>query len=451
MLKKFDKDRIVSMVILTISIIFYLTFGILDGVFISGDSDGYIQMAMLREPVYPLFLATVRFFFGFMGEGYLFVAVILQSLLMAVATFSLVNYLRMQLKLSMFISGVLFSILLATSLLCRFAAGRGVMYQNGIESESLCIPLFLFFIRYLFDYVLEQKNGKLFILCGLTFLMISVRKQMFLALFLLILAMVYIAWKNRKGFLKIAICVLIIFACTKLFDFGYNYVLRGTLSTHTQDNRFLATMVFYTSKEEDANYIEDEKLRNLFIQIYQKCDENKYLKGYAGKGWNHRVEHFGQNYDRIQIDTMGPIIRDFVDANYTGDTIYLQKKVDEVTHEVINVLLPKTLPQIIATFVDNVFSGLMTTVAKRMPIFIGYTIFIYLAYIILLVMNIKKNGLSKSSIFAIITMLSLILNIGIVSAVIFCQTRYTIYNMPLFYMSGVLLIKEFWDSRFIKA
>lgn len=49
---------------------------------------------------------------------------------------------------------------------------------------------------------------------------------------------------------------------------------------------------------------------------------------------------------------------------------------------------------------------------------------------------------------ATLTLLSILLKVTIVSAVIFCQSRYTIYNMPLFYISGLLLANVWrWHKR----
>ena len=45
--------------------------------------------------------------------------------------------------------------------------------------------------------------------------------------------------------------------------------------------------------------------------------------------------------------------------------------------------------------------------------------------------------------FSSLTLLSVLLNVGLVSLVIFCQTRYTIYNMALFYISLMLMLEPF--------
>lgn len=269
---------------------------------------------------------------------------------------------------------------------------------------------------------------------------------MYLSLFLLILCIIYvsiISKKHLKGLLIIFICTCSILLGCNFLDNGFNYAVHKTFATHSSDNRFLATMVFYTSEPEDSNAIFNTDTKKLFDEIYEICDNNGYLKHSAGKGWYHRVNHFGDHYDCIQIDTMWPMIQQYVRDHYTGDSVFLEEQVDAITQEIINALLPQVWPKIITTFFDNFLSGLVTTVAQRNPLLIAYSIFIYIAYTALLIVNLRKYGLSnKTNIFAILILFSIILNVAIVSAVIFCQTRYTIYNMPLFYMCGILLLKE---------
>lgn len=93
-----------------------------------------------------------------------------------------------------------------------------------------------------------------------------------------------------------------------------------------------------------------------------------------------------------------------------------------------------------SVFVDNVLSGLLTTVAKQSPIFVFYAVLAYGGYLILLVWNVRKNGMNAVSVLAVLSLISILVNVTVVSAVIFCQSRYTIYNMPLFYISGLLLL-----------
>ena len=67
----------------------------------------------------------------------------------------------------------------------------------------------------------------------------------------------------------------------------------------------------------------------------------------------------------------------------------------------------------------------------------------FAAYIGLLVRNIiKERSVSSASIMGICVLLGIIGNVSLVSAVIFCQTRYTIYNMALFYMAMIIMLAD---------
>ena len=91
----------------------------------------------------------------------------------------------------------------------------------------------------------------------------------------------------------------------------------------------------------------------------------------------------------------------------------------------------------------NFIAGMVTTVSQNRPIFYRYTLLAFAAYIGLLVRNIvKERRVSAASMMGICVLLGIIGNVSLVSAVIFCQTRYTIYNMALFYMVMVVMMSD---------
>ena len=295
--------------------------------------------------------------------------------------------------------------------------------------------------------------------------MFSTRKQMLMVLPILFLAIVYRNYNNKKlrqGLILAAISCLLIFPAFKLFDCTYNYFVRGAFEGHSSSNRFVTTMVFYNAQLSDAEYIEDADAKKLFLDIYKVCDENGYLGSHAEEGWYNEVDHFGDHYDHIQIDTMWPMIlqhaRDTINAQYANTgmtelelrTLY-DLESDRLNSIMINSILPHQIPKLIHTLMNNFLSGLVTTVAQSKPILIPYTIVIFLAYFALLGRliwywftnkKIAEQSLAnaeKTIIFSLVSLLGIFCNVLLVSAVIFCQTRYTIYNMPLFYMAGAIL------------
>lgn len=449
-----------------ICFLFYLFFAFLDGAVICVDSPSYINMHLSREPFYPILLAAFRALFPTQGNFYLTAVAFMQSLLAAFAAWRLANFLKKELALTPLPAFFVLAMPLATSLLCRFAAKRSSMYSNSILTEGIACSMFLLFTCFLLEYCFHPSRKALLKAGFLSFLMIATRKQMYLTLFLLVIAILYVSFqtngipakrtdgsRHQSGFsfrqqLKVLPVLLGtvfgILLSNFALDAGYNYLLHGSFSTHSSDNRFLATMVFYTAAPEDAALISDPQVRELFQEIYDICDENGYLMSHAGAGWYQRVEHFGNHYDHIQIDTMWPMIQQYVHTHYSGSDAELEKLVDSFTQEIINALLPRVWPKILLTFTDNFLSGLITTVAQRRPVLIPYSLFIYLFYLALLIYNLKKEGLSRLSLLALYTLVSVLINVAIVSMVIFCQTRYTIYNMPLFYISFLLLL---WNTK----
>ena len=439
------KDKQVSIVLLLISLLFYIFFAVYDGAVMSLDSPSYIYMHTSREPFYCSFLALMRTLvsqFSSNNELYFTVVVYIQSLLAAWAAWALADYLKRELALTYYAECVIMCIPLAVSFLCRFAAKRSSMYSNSIMTEGIACSLFLLFARYLLEFY-YKKSVKCIVISSLfSFILISTRKQMYITLVLLVIVVLsaYLPkLEIKKSIITVIVCTCGILISNILFDNAYNLVAHGELGTHSSDNRFLATMVFYTSERDYGERIEDEHARELFYQIYDVCDEQGYLGHSAGKGWYNRVNHFGDHYDHIQIDTMWRMIQNYVYDNYEGGAVYLEKVVDDTTNQIIMGLLPVVWPDVLHCFADNFLSGLITTIAQRKPVLIIYSLLAYLMYLVMLVIQIRTEGITKLSFLAIFTMLSIVINVAVVSMVIFCQTRYAIYNMPLFYISIFLL------------
>lgn len=457
------KENLFSIIFLVVSVIFYLFFGIYDGVVIGVDSPTYIQMSFAREPFYPLFLAFFRLF---SIENYLQYAVIVQSLLMAFCGWILADYLRKKLCIHKAYSIILYLLPIATSLLCRFAAKRGSMYTNSILTEGICTSLYLLFIYCILKYLWDSSQKHIVLSWIIAFIMISSRKQMLMVLPILFFAIVYANFNSQKlwkGIILAIISCLMIFPAFKIFDCTYNYFTRGVFQGHSSSNRFVTTMVFYNAERSDAEYIEDEDVKKLFLDIYDACDEKGYLGSQSEKGWFHEVNHFSDHYDHIQINTMWPMIQEHsiktINSKYQTSkivedelkTLY-DKETDRINSIMIHSVLPHQLPELVKSLVNNFLSGLVITIAQFKQLLVPYTIIMFLLYFILTIRlflywyrnrNIYSNTVDlafKNITFSIITLLGIFFNVLLVSAVIFCQTRYTIYNMPLFYMAGAVLL-----------
>lgn len=433
-----------------ISFLFYLFFFILDGAVMCNDSPNYIDMNFSREALYPLYLALFRAIIPGSGELYLEFAVLGQCIFAAIAAFSIANYLVKELTLPKWLGFCILAMPLASSLLCRVAAKRGAMYSNSILTEGITISLYLLFFRFCYEYYLHQSK-KSFIACViLSTLGIMTRKQMLVLFVLFILVVLAASYKKdfKKAILTSILTTIGIFAFVLLFERGYNYVLRGQFNGHTNDNRFIATMVFYTAEREYGELIEDEEARNIFYKVYDDCDEKEYLMHSSPEGWFDEVTHFSDSYDMIQLYSLSPILWEHLDSYYEDyDIEYRDLQFDRINSTIIRSLLPHELGRLSKVLFNNIGAGLVTTVAKRTPSLSMYSLFMYICYIVLtayLIMCYRQNTsnrlLKSTIVFSTLTLLSIIGNVTLVSAVIFCQTRYTIYNMALFYISGILML-----------
>ena len=182
-------DKVRNYTILVISELFYLIFAFADGYNLYLDSQSYIKMHEMREPLYPSLIALFRNLFGQNGDdGYLLFVVIFQAMLIGYVVYNVTKYLSREFKLSDFGTFAVFLIFISVSLMNRFVAKRGAMYSNSIMSEGIAYPLYILFIRYCFEYIYTYRKRPLFVATIISFLLVSTRKQMYVTLVLIIIS-----------------------------------------------------------------------------------------------------------------------------------------------------------------------------------------------------------------------------------------------------------------------
>lgn len=435
-----------SFIILVISMIFYFFFAFYDGAVICPDSNTYINMIIYREPFYPVVLAIFRALFTNFGtDFYLTVVVYVQSILAAISSWSMIMYLRKKFLLNELYSVCFLCMILLPSLVWRVVEQWGCTYSNSILTEGITILCYILFIRFLLEYVDCERRKCLYICCLLVFVLISTRKQMINTLILLIVCILLVHLKKkecRKGIMIADCCLIMILLGNIVLDIGYNYIVRGVAVRHSGDTRFISTMIVYTADREDSKSIEDEEIKKIFLEIYDICDENDYLKKSSDNEWSERISHFIKSYDNIQLYIMRPIINEFVQTKYDYKEVDLNKKADFIMNSINRSLIFHNSHKIMRTIMDNFLLRLVMTVSHwRYFTLRVYSLFIYISYILLLLYHAKRDENRKIFLFAALTLCSVLINVALVSMVIFCQIRYMIYNTALFYISLILMAK----------
>ncbi len=445
-----NKARIIT---LFLSMGFYCFFALTEGAVICVDSASYIGMELYREPLYPAFLAFFRWIFGSETNQYLNVAALFQCILAGISTWILIEYAVRLANLASIFRYIFLTVCLSISLLCRFVAQRGSMYNNCIMTESICIPLIMVFSRLILAYCIEKKRTCLIFAVALSIIMISVRKQMLITLLLLLVAVVFVECRRGnnslgKRLIRAAlisgICAAAIIGGKTAIDYSYNFLAHGGMFTHVNDNRFFTTVIFYVSERDDGQFVENKDIQNLYYKIYDACDSEGSMMHYAGNSLIEKNIHFANHYDLIQIDHMRPMIEEYVeDKNPMLPKSEREIIVDEISQTIAWSIFPHVSGKVLRVFTQNYVYGLVNTVGKAtIPLMYPYAIIVILLYIALLIYNINRNGLTNKSVFALYALIAVLINVAGVSLTIFCQVRYMIYTMPLFYMGLIMLGTE---------
>ena len=192
--------------------------------------------------------------------------------------------------------------------------------------------------------------------------------------------------------------------------------------------------------------INDSELRELFLKIYDDCNSACALMNSSPRGMLARTEHFENHYDFIQIDHMWSDVTQYVMERYPDSNHDVQVLVDEVVVTYIKAILPHEIPRIISVVLLSFVHGMVNTVSKAHIVFYVYSLVAWIGFWVLLTWGINKRGLDSINRLGMLTLASCVLNVAVVAAVIFTQTRYMIYNMPLFYVTGFLMLDKFVES-----
>ncbi len=156
------------------------------GAELTRDSASYLDAAVYRTPLYPLFLDLLQ---AIAAGKALIAAVVLQAALGLSAISILVRYLRRALGLPTWVTW-----LTAALLLLPYVGPLAV--ANRIQSEALAYPLFLLAMRYLLAAIVEDRAAPLLAAAGLAGAAVLARPQL---LFLYpVVALVALGWSLRR-------------------------------------------------------------------------------------------------------------------------------------------------------------------------------------------------------------------------------------------------------------
>ena len=425
-------------------VLFFAALWLLGTTGIYNDSNQYIAMHIHREPLYSFFLWIFRSLFG--ETKYLDIVRFLQNGLAAFSVIWLAESLKKRFDFGQWMEALVCLILLAPHIITPVFSASGLVLSNGVISEALGLPLFYLFTALCMKMVYTRQRGAALSSLLLSLFLSLVRGQMMftILLWLVFAGAVVIVEKKKlaKRLLICVVCTALAFGTRTLLVKSYNLVFNGYFINNTFGSVGLLANILYAADEEDAERIADQDARVMFELSYRLAKEQGATYQDAPEGFFNRAAHLEKWHDAIKFEMIEEPWRQLHDREGFIDYIPENVESDRIAAIIVKSLLPAVLGRWLYDYLALACYGLIRSIAVVHPLLNWYALTAYLAYIVLAALAWRKNHNSNAVWLAAFSLLAVLANVFATSMIIMCLSRYVIYGLPLFYVSGLMLLYE---------
>lgn len=425
-------------------VLFFAALWLLGTTGIYNDSNQYIAMHIHREPLYSFFLWIFRSLFG--ETKYLDIVRFLQNGLAAFSVIWLAESLKKRFAFGQWMEALVCLILLAPHIITPVFSASGLVLSNGVISEALGLPLFYLFTAQCMKMVYTRQRGAALSSLLLSLFLSLVRGQMMftILLWLVFAGAVVIVEKKKlaKRLLICVVCTALAFGTRTLLVKSYNLVFNGYFINNTFGSVGLLANILYAADEEDAERIVDQDARVMFELSYRLAKEQGATYQDAPDGFFNRAAHLEKWHDAIKFEMIEEPWRQLHDREGFIDYIPENVESDRIATTIVKSLLPAVLGRWLYDYLALACYGLIRSIAVVHPLLNWYALTAYLAYIVLAALAWRKNHNSNAVWLAAFSLLAVLANVFATSMIIMCLSRYVIYGLPLFYVSGLMLLYE---------
>ncbi|RGH04729.1 hypothetical protein DWW59_09470 [Firmicutes bacterium AF16-15] len=425
-------------------VLFFAALWLLGTTGIYNDSNQYIAMHIHREPLYSFFLWIFRSLFG--ETKYLDIVRFLQNGLAAFSVIWLAESLKKRFAFEQWMEALVCLILLAPHIITPVFSASGLVLSNGVISEALGLPLFYLFTAQCMKMVYTRQRGAALSSLLLSLFLSLVRGQMMftILLWLVFAGAVVIVEKKKlaKRLLICVVCTALAFGTRTLLVKSYNLVFNGYFINNTFGSVGLLANILYAADEEDAERIVDQDARVMFELSYRLAKEQGATYQDAPEGFFNRAAHLEKWHDAIKFEMIEEPWRQLHDREGFIDYIPENVESDRIATTIVKSLLPAVLGRWLYDYLALACYGLIRSIAVVHPLLNWYALTAYLAYIVLAALAWRKNHNSNAVWLAAFSLLAVLANVFATSMIIMCLSRYVIYGLPLFYVSGLMLLYE---------
>lgn len=425
-------------------VLFFAALWLLGTTGIYNDSNQYIAMHIHREPLYSFFLWIFRSLFG--ETKYLDIVRFLQNGLAAFSVIWLAESLKKRFDFGQWMEALVCLILLAPHIITPVFSASGLVLSNGVISEALGLPLFYLFTAQCMKMVYTRQRGAALSSLLLSLFLSLVRGQMMftILLWLVFAGAVVIVEKKKlaKRLLICVVCTALAFGTRTLLVKSYNLVFNGYFINNTFGSVGLLANILYAADEEDAERIADQDARVMFELSYRLAKEQGATYQDAPEGFFNRAAHLEKWHDAIKFEMIEEPWRQLHDREGFIDYVPENVESDRIAATIVKSLLPAVLGRWLYDYLALACYGLIRSIAVVHPLLNWYALTAYLAYIVLAALAWRKNHNSNAVWLAAFSLLAVLANVFATSMIIMCLSRYVIYGLPLFYVSGLMLLYE---------
>ena len=426
-----------------IPVLFFAALWLLGTTGIYNDSNQYIAMHIHREPLYSFFLWIFRSLFG--ETKYLDIVRFLQNGLAAFSVIWLAESLKKRFDFGQWMEALVCLILLAPHIITPVFSASGLVLSNGVISEALGLPLFYLFTAQCMKMVYTRQRGAALSSLLLSLFLSLVRGQMMftILLWLVFAGAVVIVEKKKlaKRLLICVVCTALAFGTRTLLVKSYNLVFNGYFINNTFGSVGLLANILYAADKEDAERIADQDARVMFELSYRLAKEQGATYQDAPEGFFNRAAHLEKWHDAIKFEMIEEPWRQLHDREGFIDYIPENVESDRIAATIVKSLLPAVLGRWLYDYLALACYGLIRSIAVVHPLLNWYALTAYLAYIVLAALAWRKNHNSNAVWLAAFSLLAVLANV-FATSMIMCLSRYVIYGLPLFYVSGLMLLYE---------
>ena len=425
-------------------VLFFAALWLLGTTGIYNDSNQYIAMHIHREPLYSFFLWIFRSLCW--ETKYLDIVRFLQNGLAAFSVIWLAESLKKRFAFGQWMEALVCLILLAPHIITPVFSASGLVLSNGVISEALGLPLFYLFTAQCMKMVYTRQRGAALSSLLLSLFLSLVRGQMMftILLWLVFAGAVVIVEKKKlaKRLLICVVCTALAFGTRTLLVKSYNLVFNGYFINNTFGSVGLLANILYAADEEDAERIADQDARVMFELSYRLAKEQGATYQDAPEGFFNRAAHLEKWHDAIKFEMIEEPWRQLHDREGFIDYIPENVESDRIAATIVKSLLPAVLGRWLYDYLALACYGLIRSIAVVHPLLNWYALTAYLAYIVLAALAWRKNHNSNAVWLAAFSLLAVLANVFATSMIIMCLSRYVIYGLPLFYVSGLMLLYE---------